>query len=519
MCIWVTRWFCCPEPCVEDINEQPAHITDPTRPWESWRPNDPISPEQCANLRLRPYAGFSYVRHRQVLKIRCALPSPRRCCEAPRETHTEVYRGPCPPCSGHEVHARCEQPMVKHISEDHYSTSRHGRELLDKALCQYFLHIVSWQWTVMQLLLGDKGGHPGLLYEHTACSEHYEHNVFDSPDRPANPRCDSCDSINMDAAHSVTRALLRHEALVARAINAHKWHQGLELTRDNRHVMARFRARGMDRADEGTPHVYHAEAPPGSERLLQSIDRSHFLQMLRSHKIMINQASWNRRLERRRWLVGQLLLLVVNDPGLSTVFRELLLRRYILHLYEPVPSEDFQHGEIDFAAKARCLGEAVAMVRWFNELVVTHPAADANMDRLRWCGDQFRNSLTVIRANGDEYLRHSTERHEHAAAYMYDRCVTVKHARQSESACGICQCDFDLAPGLCPRAWRVAETPCCRKPLHFKCFTPLYVRKLRCPYCRADLRQGDVYDLERWDCTPDIKDVPRGYLSQAYYAQ
>lgn len=509
MCIWVERWFMCPQPREGDCRIPVAADGDMLRPVHRfWSHGEVVSESGMRQFNLQAAEGWCYVRHRTYSKVRCAALTSAFCDASPRETCAILYSCPCPDCLGGD---RCVPPKPPYTTDlyGHNDLSIDRTAPLARAAQAYWEDLMNHEMGVYDLMGSTvqfeqdvPHGMPRSLarayhfFRSLACTEDPDHI---RPYQGLAVFGESCSNVLNPAAHNALRALRREEAEVVWQALEDDFTNALYDLEEEGYLQ---KLRDQRSLEDKTPQDWLAEG------MLHSNVMFFHRGAMQSLRVYLEQSgdqnedaeergyagSLSELLLPRVWLADRISMLLATDPGLSTGLRFGLVK-HLLSIILPWPSQVAKdHG-------IRCpdpLPQTKRLVSGFDR-IFRERRLDVEMS---WARRLTRQAYQIARhgmISNEASVRGLCLDHYLTASQV----LTLDEALALEPCCPICGDDWISNAESVPTAvhLNITAMPCCGKPLHRRCvrravwFNPEY--RSTCPMCRCDLQEGFGWAVHR----------------------
>lgn len=520
MCIFVDQWYVCQhDPELNPLSEDqlnPPRPADPDNPWKSWKHGDALGPRV-------PGKSFMPVRHKQEYIIRCGLVYASLCESAPRTVHTESFLTVCPSCSGLDPSVRDTPPSVSWVTKPNVE----GWSALER---ERFFHVAEWYFkqtdSLVRVLFSRFVGTPIPTDPSQAfagaqfCTEDAEHVGWSRHAYPFPSTC-ACPNNRQPWAHNIARALHRHEG---RAMWATVDPQGTNvvLSRVHQtgytHVYRRMSRSSRTQLSLAMGEPWWESRPGYSARIamVDQINKQASATLTAAKQRFgsdpdFNEMTWQREMDIRQLIATQWAYYPAVDSGLSHLFRECLLRSFIL----PTLRLDVESGRLPNKCSCDTLDLSLTQI-----IAPLHQVWDTKLGDITQAG--ARRSLVHIAMMRNAQLARRNAREAFGSmlfSHVNPAKISFAQGLELASVCAHCQDDLRLyGPGdNVPNHFKLAALPCCGKPMHIGCLMK-YLRKSeytgqrKCPMCRAEFRDYGWIHMAHHDFH-DYEKLPAGWLN------
>lgn len=505
MCIFVERWFICPQHKNEGPPKKPTVVPrgspDAKTPWVHWKHGEAVSREELEKLGFTSPNEWTYVRHNASSKIRCASWGAIFCDQAPHETWYRFYSSCCPDCTGDDVCVNANQPYRTDVATHARMCRTQGQfRALDDAAKAYWNSLMRTQSSTFHAEypgfpsqepyddMAEELGHVFHLFNALACTEDHSHIYAHEGDQSD---CDHCDNMCYPAAHNPLRALFQQEARVVWENSGDMFTENLEYLESAGFLR---NIRKLRKAELKVHQDWMAEdmGQGGNSDRMVSLDL--FRDELKKARSQVENDgergyrlwSWNRTVDLRHRFATRLGKLLLLDPGLSSEF----LDRLFIHVHSIlIPWPRIVKGKTLVECPPNPSDVTKAFVKGLDTM---HDSA--------WA-DRFYHEDALIRAllqNKQALQQNVVLADEAAESYLEKVTIPFEEAKLCEECCAICGDEWLPSHSLPPHLF-IVKMPCCDKPFHHACMKQI-MRPWRgtpkCPMCRTDITKFGWFGKE-----------------------
>ncbi|CAM1506632.1 Fc.00g062730.m01.CDS01 [Cosmosporella sp. VM-42] len=471
------------------------------KPWMHWNEDDNVSIHDLDLYDPPVYKGWTYVRHKEEGWIRCAAVKGRLCQLGPTETLTEIFNIPCSTCSGEDPCVRRSRPLNVY-NEGHAEATGEDLTNLELAVDGYFDELLKIQQGWFDRLLKQSpslsADTHGVLSGSLRCVEQPARHIFLPENIAYHPHgvhryecIQDCVTSQRPWDSNISRGGRFSEAYRVRADEPAEWFL-------HSHDLQEQGSLDGIINDMGTlsPIVELVMNKAHSIDMMERIhDRVQLLismgpNELDSEPEAISPNEWEQQMRGRSWLAEQLAFYPNHDPGLSGKFCELLLNKHILTVLNPwLSAKDAPQGwhAINWGRAAQQdVRDMVAT--WYAQYSSPDKQTPTIRRAFQEAEKRREHQFLVMDRNRQRVRQHTLRLYEWTDPVIQRHEITPTAALRMEEQCAVCFDKFQEYPEA-PRACLVTATPCCKKPLHFKCFKQWVCRRelALCPYCNQDM--------------------------------
>ncbi|KAF4472414.1 hypothetical protein FALBO_685 [Fusarium albosuccineum] len=489
MCIRVTRWFFCPVPDSQrPAQQQLRPAMNAYLPMFNWFDQDPVPTTERIQLDLPIIPGYFYMRHKKEYWRRCALMDVAKCMQTPLGHHTELYKLPCPDCSGDHPSVLAQKPFQTHIVDNPNPSSELVAEYAEE------LTVLFRSFLLHEIEAADLDLPSWLAYVRgLCCTEHKSHVVRDHPYRQCQPACLDCANTRRAWSHNLSRAARNVDAFHTRIKHSKTWvilctlDHGIADWRQNHFADMRYQLELN--LGEGTLQNFNKMLAKIAENVAKLIRLGPTCEPPSPHRPRTDEF-WRHLLIFREYLAHHLAWSVCFDTGVTEVFIEHMMRDHILTAL--CPDLDINNAPPGYTI-LDCQQPASPAMQELSRILLrvytsddNHPKMSASIQRrqrLYGLLDQFRaiyhRDVAVRQRIAESCMRSCEIPAAEVAAHI---------AVTDETECSICGDEFDAENDGPPVHLRVAQMPCCSKLIHVRCFKGILIRsKGSCPYCNEEI--------------------------------
>ncbi|KAH6898388.1 hypothetical protein B0T10DRAFT_543358 [Thelonectria olida] len=496
MCISINRWFLCPL-LTQPNDQQPPESdppSDPSRPWRDWKHDDVAPKTEVHRLNLCRFENFTYVRHLHKSTIRCAVTIGRFCEDYPQQTCTELYAIACPTCTKDDVCVLSQPPF--HVYREEHILGYLGSDIQTKIVENYFADLCGFVVTLLDVELDDLPIKRWTLWLHhvgSMCTQNSDHIVDGSSGYSLLCSQTECSSTYRSWSHNISRAARIHDSRQLRSGRASNWYE--EIVKCHPELIHILKESFFGHI----PNQQWFALPEEDENVRMSRMvgvLGENIQMLLylgptvqkvPGAVVATEEEWRKLLQGRETLAMIIIWYAALDPGLSPRFLEVLMRDHILTILNPFLNLEDYPPNTEFL-ECHQLGSkptqelAVRFSRMLQD--------QEKVERLNSTLQRQEKLLQLLRRNRSiEYKNKSVEQRLASGtasqfALQEDRFQAIKDM----PTCMVCAEDF-LHQEVQPMHMQIAQMPCCKQPIHFRCFKGTVMFAQRCPYCNFSLEK------------------------------
>ncbi|KAF4979082.1 hypothetical protein FZEAL_4642 [Fusarium zealandicum] len=501
MCIQVNRWFYCPvqEPGhtvqqAQQAQQPPVQPqANPFSPWLQWQDQERAPHSEVSQLGLTEHNNYYYIRHKVESWIRCAAILATDCRDNPQAFHTEVYAHACPHCTQDDGCILSGAPVLNHMEDNPNLTQETDDRMVAAYASELTALLRSYLAQELEFMPPDEKSWV-LHMRGQYCTEDRNHVVRDHPERGARSYdCHAtCACTNKPWAHNISRAARKHEGFITRVKFSPEWFefvlndQGLQTWKDQAFADIPNQS-WLNMINDASRRYDHLSAQIGNQ-LNQLIMLGPNVEPLAPGQPLRTPEEWHRTLSRREFVAYQLIYYPAMDPGITRRFLDRLMHDHILKALCPDVGPllglgnwrmlDYRFSASDEIRELVNLADGIAVDRY-------------KTSAIRGSTRRRDNVVRILIRNRDIAFRNALIRQKLAeGAVLRFEIPAAVVVQAGEHTCNLCAEDFDVqnANVNIPVHLRLAQLPCCRNFVHFRCFKGAALqKKLACPFCNQSL--------------------------------
>ncbi|KAI5466280.1 hypothetical protein BGZ63DRAFT_420783 [Mariannaea sp. PMI_226] len=488
MCIRINSWFICPVETPPPGEELPRTESPPNVQYPHYERDTVVDEITRRTHNIPQIDGFTYVHHQEQTWIRCAVAAASPCFRLPHQIRTEHYAVPCPTCTRDDI---CLLPSAPYRVD--YVDDIHLIDVPDDdigTINNYFYELLVIMETFVDVELGDGNlsihSH-ALHYANMCCTQNPHHIGWDEPDRPPTSWCNEteCPNSRKPWCHNVSRASRIRDSQLLRSGRAHNWWaraedpEGFDLPTFIQLFFGPVpNQRWYALAQEGESVRFNRLVSQIGANIQKLVALGPTVQGWVGE--VPDLETWKLILSKREALALLFVWYAAHDPGVSSVFLNILMERYILSTLNPFfEQENAPPGWRYLDCRTPAPGRLQQLTERFVRLLFV----GNNGYKVERAEERVHDTMRILKYNRDTDYQNRGLLLRAIDGATLANLLTDLEAIQALPDCAICGDRF-FAQEVVPYHLNVTLTSCCKQPLHFRCFKAIITSTGLCPFCR-----------------------------------